>query len=152
MAGSRSLGSLTIDLIAKIFGFEQGMDKAARIADKRMKEIEARAKKFGMVVGGAMVAGAGLVANQLRMTIDSMDELSKAAQRAQMPTEDFTRLAHAASLADVSVQDLQTSMGRLAKAQGDAEKSRQRRPASLRRWASPRRMPRAICAPRRKYS
>ena len=38
---SRSLGTLVIDLVAKIGGFEQGMDKAARTADKRMTEIEA---------------------------------------------------------------------------------------------------------------
>lgn len=120
---SRSLGSLTIDLIARTFGFEQGMDKAARTADKRMKEIEARAKKFGAVVGTALVAGAGIVANQLRNTINQMDELSKAAQRASLPTEEFSKLAYAGELADVSIQDLQASLGRLAKAQADAEKS-----------------------------
>lgn len=123
MAGSRSLGTLTLDILARTASFEQGMDRAARTADKRMKEIEARAKKFGTIVGGALVSGAGLVADQLRRTIDHMDELSKAAQRANMPTEDFTKLAYAADLADVSIQDLQSSMGRLAKAQGDAEKS-----------------------------
>lgn len=120
---SRSLGSLTIDLIARTFGFEQGMDKAARTAEKRMKEIEARAKKFGAVVGTALVAGAGIVANQLRNTINQMDELSKAAQRASLPTEEFSKLAYAGDLADVSIQDLQASLGRLAKAQADAEKS-----------------------------
>jgi len=37
---TRSLGQLTIDLIAKTFGFEQGMDKAARKAKSGGKEIE----------------------------------------------------------------------------------------------------------------
>ena len=119
---SRSLGSLTIDLIAKIAGFEQGMDKAARVADKRMKEIERRAKIAGAAIGTAFVAGAGIVANQLRNTINQMDALSKAAQRANMPTEEFSRLAYAGGLADVAIQDLQSSMGRLAKAQGDAQR------------------------------
>src|SRR5690606_1788313 len=49
-------------------------------------------------------------------------ELSKAAQRANMPTEEFSKLAYAGSLADVAIQDLQSSMGRLAKAQGDAQR------------------------------
>lgn len=120
---SRSLGSLTIDLIAKIAGFEKGMDKAARVADARMKEIERRAKIAGAAIGGALVAGAGLVANQLRNTINQMDALSKAAQRANMPTEEFSRLAYAGGLADVAIQDLQSSMGRLAKAQGDAQRA-----------------------------
>src|SRR5690606_16518473 len=119
---TRSLGTLTIDLIAKIAGFVQGMDRAAREADKRFKEIEKRAKMAGAAIGTALVAGAGLVANQLRNTINQMDELSKAAQRASMPTEEFSKLAYASSLADVSIQDLQASMGRLAKAQGDAQR------------------------------
>ena len=119
---SRSLGSLVIDLIAKVGGFEQGMDKAARVADKRMKEIERSAKVAGAAIGTALVVGAGVVTNQIRKTIDSMDELSKAAARANLPTEEFSKLAYAGDLADVAIQDLQSSMGRLAKAQADAQK------------------------------
>ena len=37
---SRSLGTLTLDLIARIGGFEQGMDRAARTATNRMGQIE----------------------------------------------------------------------------------------------------------------
>lgn len=42
---SRSLGTLTLDLIAKIGGFVQGMDKAAIEADKSARKIAADAKK-----------------------------------------------------------------------------------------------------------
>lgn len=42
---SRSLGTLTLDLIAKISGFEQGMDRAARTADRKGREISAAARK-----------------------------------------------------------------------------------------------------------
>lgn len=42
---SRSLGTLTLDLIAKIGGFEQGMDRAARTADRKGREISAAARK-----------------------------------------------------------------------------------------------------------
>lgn len=45
MAASRSLGTLTLDLIAKIGGFEQGMDRAARTADRKGREISAAARK-----------------------------------------------------------------------------------------------------------
>lgn len=45
MATSRSLGTLTIDLIAKIAGFEQGMTKAERTADKSTRKIAADAKR-----------------------------------------------------------------------------------------------------------
>lgn len=62
---SRSLGTLTLDLVAKIGGFESGMDRAARTADKKTREIEraakARAKEIekafegiGSVISGAI--------------------------------------------------------------------------------------------------
>jgi hypothetical protein len=120
---SRSLGVLTIDLLLKTVGIQQGADKAQRELEKRAKEIERTAKRVGAAVGTALVAGGALVANQLKNTINQMDELSKAAQRASLPTEEFSKLAYAGELADVSIQDLQASLGRLAKAQADAEKS-----------------------------
>ena len=45
MAASRSLGTLTLDLIAKIGGFEQGMDRAARTADRKGREISKAARQ-----------------------------------------------------------------------------------------------------------
>jgi hypothetical protein len=120
---NRSLGVLTIDMVLKTVGLTQGADKAQRELEKRAKEIERTAKRVGAAVGTALVAAGGLVANQLRNTINQMDELSKAAQRANLPTEEFSKLAYAGELADVSIQDLQASLGRLAKAQADAEKS-----------------------------
>ena len=64
---SKSLGVLTLDLIAKIGGFESGMDRAARTADRRGKEIAAAQRraakqaeeawsKVGNVIG-SMLAG-----------------------------------------------------------------------------------------------
>ena len=63
MATSRSLGTLTLDLIAKIGGFESGMDRAARTADRKGREISAAQRraakeseeswsKIGAVIGG----------------------------------------------------------------------------------------------------
>lgn len=41
---SRSLGTLTYDLIAKIGGFVQGMTEAERVADRKTREMERKAK------------------------------------------------------------------------------------------------------------
>src|SRR5690606_31389803 len=112
---SRGLGTLTLDLILKMGGFEQGMDKAARVTDKRMKEIERRAKIAGAVIGTALVAaGTGAVVMTKR-AIDAADEMSKLAQKVGISTEEISRLAYAGDLADVSLADLQTSIGRLIK-------------------------------------
>lgn len=39
---SRSLGTLTLDLIAKVGGFVAGMDAAERRSEKWRKEVEKR--------------------------------------------------------------------------------------------------------------
>lgn len=63
---SRSLGTLTLDLIAKIGGFTGPMDKAARNADKNAKQMARAAKEareqwalFGKIALGAVTAIAG---------------------------------------------------------------------------------------------
>lgn len=60
---TRSLGTLTLDLIAKIGGFEEGMDRASRTADKKTREIErnarARAKEIEKAFDGIGAAIAG---------------------------------------------------------------------------------------------
>lgn len=127
---NRGLGSLTLDLIAKIGGFTGPLSQAERDLDRRTKAMEKRAYAFGQAIGkalkvGVVAAAAGAVAAvaAIRSTITAMDDMSKAAQRANLPTEDFSRLAHAASLADVPINDLQGSLGKLAKAQGEALKA-----------------------------
>jgi hypothetical protein len=124
---SRSLGTLTLDLIARVGGFEQGMDKAARSAEKNLSAIEKRAQQFGRALGAALKVGAGLaaaglgaVAVAVQNTINSLDELSKSAQKAGVTTEEFSKLAYAGELADVSVETLTSSLGKLTKAQAEA--------------------------------
>jgi ribosomal protein L12E/L44/L45/RPP1/RPP2 len=48
--------------------------------------------------------------------IDTADKMGKAAQSAGMGVEDFSKLAYAAKLSDVEVDDLGKSLGKLAKA------------------------------------
>lgn len=70
---SRSIGVLTLDLIARIGGWSDGMNKAARIADQKTKEIEKSFSKLGGFIKGALGGlSAGLVINKI------IDETSKA--------------------------------------------------------------------------
>ena len=54
--GSRSLGTLTIDLIAQIAGFVAGMDQASRVAEERSKRIEASIKSAAHGIEAAFAA------------------------------------------------------------------------------------------------
>lgn len=59
---NRSLGSLTLDLIAKIGGFQQGMDQAARIADTRSRKIQGSMAALQRTIRTVFAAlGAGLI-------------------------------------------------------------------------------------------
>ena len=74
---SRSLGTLTLDLIAKTGGFTAPLDKAGRDADKRFKAMERQAKALGTALGTAITAGAGLAATGLGIYIRNTVEAER---------------------------------------------------------------------------
>lgn len=111
-------GSIVIDLLLRTGGLETDSKRA----EKRLAELGKAAKQAGVVLGTAIVAGASAAVVSLKATINSMDELSKAAQRVGLPTEELSKLNYAAGLADVSLDTLVTSLGRVTKAQADALK------------------------------
>lgn len=58
---TRSLGTLTLDLVAKVGSFEQGLNKADRSSKRTFKNVERNANKAAkaMVAVGAAIAGVG---------------------------------------------------------------------------------------------
>lgn len=108
-----SLGTLTVDLLAKTGAFEEGMDRASRVAQRRAAEIDRALSKAGAAIGAAMTAGAAVVGAAVKQQLDHMDTLSKAAAKVQMPTEDLSKLAYAGELADVSLETLTKTLGKL---------------------------------------
>ena len=109
-------GSIVIDLLMRTGAFETDSKRA----EKRLKQFKKEAEEAGKAIGVAVVAAGTAITALVKTSIDTMDELSKAAQRSNTTTEQFSKLAYGAGLADVSIQDLQGSLGKLAKAQGDA--------------------------------
>lgn len=70
----RSLGTLTIDVIAEIGGFASGLDKSERQTEKWRKKVEKEAKLAGVALGTAIAAGLVLVA---RNTIAAEREIAQ---------------------------------------------------------------------------
>lgn len=103
---NRSLGTLTLDLIAKVGGFEQGLDKAGRSADKRMKQISDSAAKLGTAVGAGLAAGVAALGALTVSAINSATEVAKLASVANVSTTDFQKLASGASLVGVEQDKL----------------------------------------------
>ncbi|MFC0677529.1 hypothetical protein ACFFGH_06650 [Lysobacter korlensis] len=117
-----SVGRIVVDLLAKTGSFETDINRAAKLAEKRAKEIDDSLRQAGAAVGTAVAAGAAVAAVAIKASIDRMDELSKAALKVQMPTEELSKLAYAGGLADVSVSDLESALGKLTKSQAAALK------------------------------
>ncbi|PIK77173.1 phage tail tape measure protein [Pseudomonas sp. 382] len=62
---SRSLGTLTLDLIARIGGFQQGMDQAARSTQRSMAQVERHADRASAAVMASFKTIAGAAAAYL---------------------------------------------------------------------------------------
>ena len=103
---SKSLGTLTLDLVAKVGGFTQGMDKAERSSAKWRKQVEKDAKTIGTALGaGSAAALAGLVA-MTASTVKSATEVSRFAAISGAGAEEFQRYAAAADMVGISQEKL----------------------------------------------
>lgn len=106
---SKSLGTLTLDLVAKTGGFTGPIDKAARTSKQKMQDIEADAKSAAAgigaiataagVVGGALVAFTATASNNAR-------ELKNQAALANASTAEFQRMSYASLSVGVEQEKL----------------------------------------------
>lgn len=104
---SRSLGTLTLDLIAKVGGFQQGMDKASRSAESSMKRIQDTAKNTGAVVTSVLGAAVGAVALEwVAQGAKASAEIARFANVANTSAETFQKLAFGAEAAGISSEKL----------------------------------------------
>lgn len=121
---NRSLGTLTLDLIAKIGGFTEPLNKAAREAKK---ESAAIAKSLSGITGafksvGAGIAGfvtgiasAALSLNTFFKALDTLDRLDELAAKTGVSTEELSKLGYAAKLTGTDLEDLNGAFDKLAK-------------------------------------
>ena len=117
---SRSLGVLTIDLVARTGGFVQGMDKAQRESAKWRRQVQRDMQQIGRyaaVASAAVIAGVGAIVTQ---SVRAADEARKTAQAIGLTTEAYTGLSFAASQSGLSQQDVATSMRSLSRSAVEA--------------------------------
>lgn len=101
-----NLGTLTIDLIAKVGGFVAGMDKAGRESKKWRDKVEKDVKTVGKAFAGLAIAtAAGLTAITVN-TVRAANEISKLAQLAGTSTEEFQFFAAGAKAVGIEQEKL----------------------------------------------
>lgn len=101
MAG-KSLGTLTIDLIAEVGGFVKGMDKAERAADKWRQNVINDAAKVGTAFGAAVSAIAAGTLSLIKSTSDHVTETDRWAKSLGISTSALMQWQYAAEKAGLS--------------------------------------------------
>ncbi|MFH2816988.1 phage tail tape measure protein [Citrobacter portucalensis] len=108
MAG-KSLGTLTIDLVAKTGGFQSGMDKAGRSSRTWRKQVESDAKLVGVALGSVALAATAAATsvgvagfNLVKNTSKQITETDRWAKSLKMSTQNLLAWQFAAEKAGVS--------------------------------------------------
>lgn len=131
---ARSLGTLTLDLIAKIGGFVSGMTEAEREADKRAKQIKKNLQAIGSEISdlGKMAGvGFGVVATAMvymtKQAVDAVDTQADMAAQLGTTYDSLNTVAMAAKNAGVDLNTvnsaslkLNDTIGSLASGAGGA--------------------------------
>lgn len=130
---SKSLGLLTLDLVAEVGRFTSGLDKASRNADKNSKDIQQSIQSIDdklSLVGSnikkfAAVLGVGLSANAFVGWVDGAMQAAAStatfASRIDVAVEDLTAMRFVAAQTGVSIDSFDGSMMRLTRRLGAAK-------------------------------
>lgn len=127
---SKNIGTLSIDLIAKMGGFVDGMNKAERAAYKSMRGIKKEAttadKAVRLLGQGAKVAAAGIASmagitvTMVKSQANAADELMKTSRAIGVEVESLSALKYQAELSGVEFNNLATGLRTFAKNTRDA--------------------------------
>src|SRR5690625_4738321 len=119
MATSRSLGRLTLGLIAKTGGFEQGMTRAQRKTkdlDNDRRSMLARLDRAALALGAFAAGAVGGMVALTAQSVKAMDATSKMADQIGTTTEALTGLRFAAQqFANVSDQQFDMALRRMTR-------------------------------------
>ncbi|MBD1589672.1 phage tail tape measure protein [Pseudomonas typographi] len=107
---TKSLGTLTLDLIAKIGGFTGPMDQASRQAKSSMNQIKVSTVAAGVALGELAAKAISAVPSAMEKLItgaaESAQEITNLSRIAGLSTTDFQRLAAGAATVGVSSEKL----------------------------------------------
>lgn len=129
MAANRGLGTLTLNVVANIGGFIQGMNSVERAASRTVADVNAKlaALKQGLskLAGPAQAAGTAIAAgfaiaqaaliSMVKAGIEAGDRLDELSARLGISVETLSSLKYAAELSGVSLDDLAGVFPKLSK-------------------------------------
>lgn len=116
---ARNLGTLTVDLVAKIGGFTEGLSKAEREAQRRSKSINDSLSTIGKVgITALATAGLGAAAALVaisRQAIDTADKVNDLSKITGISTETLSQLGYAAQQSGSDMDSLASALPKFSK-------------------------------------
>lgn len=103
---TKSLGTLTLDLIAKTGGFVAGMSDAERSADKWRAKVEKNAKAVGTAIGIGVAAGVSALTALTIQTVRAADEIVRLSALSGTSNTQFQKYAAGAKLVGIQQEKL----------------------------------------------
>ncbi|WP_223509416.1 phage tail tape measure protein [Rahnella sp. GSA61A] len=124
---SKSLGTLTIDLIAKVGGFVGGLNDAERASEEWRKKVEGSVKAAGVAVAalGTIAASAALAIGSagisfLKNTAEQVTEVDRVAKSLKISTQELLAWQFAADKAGLAGDNLNDVFKDISDKIGDA--------------------------------
>lgn len=112
-SGGATIGALRVVIGADTAALDKGLKQA-------QSSVSSFAKQVGTIAAGIqleriLTSAFNNIAYAIKKSIVQADDFGKMAQKVGMPVEEFSKLAYAADLSDVSVESLSKSLGQLNK-------------------------------------
>lgn len=109
---SRSLGTLTLDLIARIGGFQQGMEQAARSTQRSMGQVARHAEAASASVTGSFktIAGAAAAFLSVQQLVEYSQTWVGVQNRIKQVSETFDEFSKQSSAVFAIAQNSQSSL------------------------------------------
>lgn len=111
------IGALRVNLGIDSAQFQNGLKQA----QGGLSKFASYARTGMMAAAAAGTAAAAAFGVAVRNTVNAADDMSKAASKIGIPTEELSRLKYAADLSGVSFEGLQGAVGRLSRVMNDAK-------------------------------
>jgi len=110
-----TIGSITVDLLAKTGSFETDVNRAAKLAEKRAKEIDSAFSKLGVSIGLGLTAAGGAAVLLGKNAIDQLAALDDAAQKTGASVENLSKIQQSTMAFNHNFEDVESAISRLAK-------------------------------------
>jgi hypothetical protein len=118
------IGALRVELSANTAQLEDGLKRGQSALSDFARNITNIAAGIGLekIIEKSVTAFVGFIKEGVGNAINTLDEFGKASQKIGVPVEQLSELSHAANLADVSTEQLTSSMVRFSKDVAEAER------------------------------